>query len=185
MPMVLSEEINLDVLWHFAGFTKKEKRPNWSGYIHLATAGMQSIGKSTITMLPIMDLNPSDESTIYSTLIFIKEQAAKQQIPTPCVTFDQPLWIKAVAIVLAKSFDMVARLGGFHSLMSFLGSLGRLMDGSGLEKLLEVIYGKNTIVHIFSGKAIARALRGHFLVDAALNIKLIEAINIMKQKVEH
>ena len=86
------------------------------------------------------------------------------------------MWIKAVAIVLAKSFDMVVRLGGFHSLMSFLGSLGRLMDGSGLEKLLEVVYGKNTIVHIFSGKAIARALRGHFLVDAALNIKLIEAI---------
>ena len=75
MPMVFSEQINLDVLWHFAGFAKKEKRPNWSGYMHLATAGMQSIGKSTITMLPIMDLNPSDESTIYSTLIFIKEQA--------------------------------------------------------------------------------------------------------------
>ena len=71
---------------------------------------------------------------------------------------------------------MVVRLGGFHTLMSFLGSNRSLMAGSGLEKLLETIYGTNTVIHMMSGKAISRALRGHFIVDAALRIKLIKSI---------
>ena len=35
------------------------------------------------------------------------------------------------------------------------------------------IYGKNTLDHIITGKAISRAIRGHFLVGAALNLTLI------------
>ena len=35
--------------------------------------------------------------------------------------------------------------------------------------------GPNTVTHIISGKAISRALRKHFLVDAALTIKLISS----------
>ena len=53
--------------------------------------------------------------------------------------------------------------------MSFLGSIGYIMSNSGLEQALETIYAKNTIVHMMSGKAISRALRGHFIVDTALN----------------
>ena len=47
------------------------------------------------------------------------------------------------------------------------------MEGSGLNVVLETIYGKNTIDHIIKGKAISRAIQGHFLVDAALNATLI------------
>ena len=43
------------------------------------------------------------------------------------------------------------------------------MEGSGLNAVLETIYGKNTVDHIITGKAISRAIRDHFLVDAALN----------------
>ena len=62
------------------------------------------------------------KGTIYSTLIFIniKNKLLSNKF--------QPLWIKAVEIVLAKSFDMAVRLGGIHTFVSFLGSLGRL-DG--------------------------------------------------------
>ena len=44
-----------------------------------------------------------------------------------------------------------------------------LMAASGLQELLEQIYAPNTVVHMLNGKAISRALRGHFLVNAALN----------------
>ena len=43
------------------------------------------------------------------------------------------------------------------------------MSGSGIQNVLEVIYANNTVGHMLSGKAVARALRGHFIVDAALN----------------
>lgn len=140
------------------------------------TSGYAHPNKSTITMLPLIDLNPSDESCMYSTLLHIKDQAKQLKIVTPCVTFDQPLWIKAVEIVAAKSLGIVVRLGGFHCLMSFVGSIGTLMEGSGLQQLMETIYGKNTVQHIFSGKAISRALRSHFLVDSALRMKLIKRL---------
>ena len=47
------------------------------------------------------------------------------------------------------------------------------MAGSGIEEVLELVYAKNAVPHILSGKAVARAIRGHFLVDAALNAMLV------------
>jgi len=58
---------------------------------------------------------------------------------------------------------------GFHAEMSFLGCIGHLMSGSGLQELLEVVYSHNTVTHILSGKAVGTAVRGHLLVDSALN----------------
>ena len=58
---------------------------------------MQNISKgeypdhSKIRYLPIIDLNPTKEKCIYSTLLFIQEQAKKLNIITLYVTFDQPL----------------------------------------------------------------------------------------------
>ena len=59
--------------------------------------------------------------------------------------------------------------------MSFLGSIGYLMAGSGLRDVLELIYASNDVDHILTGKAIAHAVRGHFIVDAAVNALLYSA----------
>ena len=70
-----------------------------------------------------------------------------------------------------QKFD--PRLGTFHTQMSFLGSIGHLMAGTGLEELLGTIYAPNTVGHMLSGKAVARAMRGHQLVDTALSAMLL------------
>ena len=57
-------------------------------------------------------------------------------------------------------------MGGFHLLMSFLGSVGHVMSGTGIENMLEELYASNVTQHILSGKAYARALRGHFLIHS-------------------
>ena len=67
---------------------------------------------------------------------------------------------------------IVSRLGGFHTLMSFVGSIGSVMEGSGLDKALGCIYGKNTVKQMEKGKEIARGLRAHILVESVLMIKL-------------
>ena len=36
--------------------------------------------------------------------------------------------------------ELLSRLGGFHQFMSFLGSIGSIMEGSGLRKALETVY---------------------------------------------
>ena len=63
---------------------------------------------------------------------------------------------------------MVVRLGGFHLLMSYLGSMGHIMTGSGLGTLWETVYAKGSVVHMLSGHAFSRSLRAHILTSAAL-----------------
>ena len=54
--------------------------------------------------------------------------------------------------------------------MSIAGTFTSLICKSGLAESLETCYGKNTVKHMLIGIAIARALRGHFLVGARIEI---------------
>ena len=133
-------------------------------------------GVAKSIVLPIIDLKSTDESCICSTLLFIQKQARLLNIETPCVTFDQPLWLKATAMCHQLKLDIVCRLGGFHMFMSFLGGIGVLMIGSGLAEALESCCGSHTISNMMTGKLLARALRGHLLVAEALMRILLEIL---------
>lgn len=90
------------------------------------------------------------------------------------ITFDQPIYWKARVIVSAASSDSilthcVIRLGGFHLLMSFLGCIGYIMNGSGLKELLSTVYAPLSVDKMLQGHAFARAVRGHLLVQTALS----------------
>lgn len=54
--------------------------------------------------------------------------------------------------------------------MSFLGFLGHCIVGSGLQKLLEIIYAPKAVEQIFWGKLVGKA---HFIDDAALSDLLL------------
>ena len=76
---------------------------------------------------------------------------------TPIITFDQPLWWKALMIIESEPVDsdlrqVVLRLGSFHTEMSFIVSIGHLMTESGLKELLELIYVPNAVEHILMVK---------------------------------
>ena len=68
---------------------------------------------------------------------------------------------------------VVLILGGFHLMMSFLGSNRTLMKGSGIFEALQTVYRKNSVEHMMSGKAVTRAIQGHFLMSSALFTKRI------------
>ena len=125
---------------------------------------------ASITLLPIIDLNPTNYTCIYSTLLFVIDQCRRLNIPTPSITLGQSLWLKSTAISVEKLLNIVIHLGGFHTLMSFVDSIGSLMDGSGIESILQTSYGENTIKHILRGKATLRAVRAHTLIESALTI---------------
>ena len=77
------------------------------------------------------------------------------------------IYLKAAKISKTQSLNIVCRLGGFHTIVSFLGSVGRsvgyLMKGSGIADLFEENYASNSVQHILAGKAYARALRAHIM----------------------
>ena len=76
-------------------------------------------------------------------------------------------------IVNTKSFDVVLILGGFHTMTSFVGSIGALMKGFVLSECLETELGANTAPKIIDGKAISCVVRAHFLTEGSLMAKLL------------
>ena len=85
---------------------------SWSRFMQAATKPKdERFKKESIDFLPIIDLDPNDETCIYSTLQFVIREAARLGIPTPCITSDQPLWQKATGISRLKismwSVDLV------------------------------------------------------------------------------
>lgn len=124
-------------------------------------------------LLPFVDHQPSDPSTIFTVLQYAAEKAQALDLQTWFVTFDQPLYQKATEIVKSSKDDdaiskIVTRLGGFHLLLSYLGAIGFIMTGSGLEELLSIIYAPGTSKKMLYGHAYHRAMRGHSLVFSAL-----------------
>ena len=69
-------------------------------------------------------------------------------------------------------------------MMSFMGSIGTLMDGSGIASALQTIYGENSVKHILGGKAIARAVRGHLLVGSAIQFMLLQILFSLDEPVD-
>ena len=126
--------------------------------------------KAYFKVLP--EVTPSDESQvdclgyvhgILSTINFVCS-LAKIYSMTPILTFDQPLFWKAIE--LQASFisnnnihNCVLRLGGFHMCMSFLGAIGRLMQGSGISSVFERIYAELSDGTILSGKEMSRGTK--------------------------
>ena len=161
----------LDVLWQYS-FTlghQPSNVPSWSGFMQVV-GGTHAPDQSRIVILPFVNHDPSDPSTIYTSLTFAQKLSDQYNLGVCPVTFDQPLYVKAAEIV-ASSPDIKSicvRLGGFHTLMSYMGSIGYVMAGSGLEALWETVYAPNTVVHMLSGHAYARALRAHLLSSAAI-----------------
>ena len=85
------------------------------------------------------------------------------------MTFDLPIWLKAVDIIKQANIPIMARLGGFHRLKSYLGSMGNIMQDSGLLEVIQLIYpGSTTANHIMDGGCFDKAIRAHLLVDTAI-----------------
>jgi len=106
-----------DLLWHVGWFFSSQSVPrlNWSGFMHDINADKLCLPCADFRMWPILDLNTNDLTCIYSILRFIYDQSAKVGIPTPCITFDHPLWLKAVDIIQSEKLNIVCRLGPFHT----------------------------------------------------------------------
>lgn len=139
--------------------------------------------KSKILTLPFINAPPTDYSTIYTSLLFAVSKSNSCNQATTIVSFDQPLYWKARDIV-ATAFSnsspksIVIRLGGYHLLMSYLGAVGYIMDGSGLADALKVIYAENSVEKMLQGHAYSRAVRAHFLVYVTLAKIIMDLIDL-------
>ena len=115
-------------------------------------------GKASVVFLPMLSLNTTDMSGVYSTLIFLADHANTNST-TAVIRFDQLLWWKSQIIVMNEENEshlksIVLRLGGLHTEISYLGIIGHLMQNSGLNEESEIAHG-NTVRQMICGKAVA------------------------------
>jgi len=68
--------------------------------------------------------------------------------------------------------------------MSFLGSIGYIMGGSGLKEVLFVIFAPNSVGYILSGHAYSRAIRGHTLLQLALAPIILNELSLNHEQKE-
>src|SRR6218665_881774 len=136
-PVNFSLASKLDLIWmsrrlHFS-------RHSWSAFMQHVCTGEHN-GKSNVMFLPIVDLNPSDDNCIYSTLCFIVSQAKLLNVHTPCITFDQPLWIKAVEISRSSSINCLLSSWWFsyvnELLREYRNGYGWVWTGKSIRTLL-------------------------------------------------
>ena len=79
----------LDLSW-LANWTQKPSAPlscNWSGYMLKTYSKVTQFEKSSVLMLPLIDLSPSDPTCILSTLLFVSDKARRLGIPNPMSHF--------------------------------------------------------------------------------------------------
>ena len=111
-------------------------------------------------------VTPMASAPSTSTLIRCIED---QKLNVPVITFDLPIWLKSVDIILSENLAIIPHLGGFHLLKSFLGTFGNIFADSGLREMIQLIYpGELTADSILNGNSYDKAIRAHFLIDAAL-----------------
>ena len=115
-------------------------------------------------------MNPGDKTCILSTLDYLCSLLSKYNMPT-IITFDQPLFWKASEIMNAVTDDspikdVILLLGTFHTFMNVLGTIGTLMDGTGLKEIMETVYCENAVVHMMI----------HLLVDQCLTRQVVAKI---------
>ena len=117
-------------------------------------------------MLPVINLSATNMTALHSLLCFVVEQSKNNKLPTPSITFDQPLYVKAYEIAMSNKIEIFVRLGGFHQLMSFLRSIG--------SRALETVYVPLTVGYMMTGKVYTRAVRGHMMSASAVLSLLLE-----------
>ena len=150
--------------------------PQWAGFMRLLTRDNVHNGMYKIDFLPFFDLNPSDESTMFTTLNFVINDALKSA-QKPIVTFDQPLWYKAMMIKKSKNLDITILLGNFHTQMSILSAIRYVMQNSGIKEIFSLAFAEHSAEKMLSGRQYARSMRAHDLLHTVLKIILFEQID--------
>lgn len=106
------------------------------------------------------------------------------------VTFDLPPYQKAQEVMACiKGSDLenqlssiILRIGGFYTGMSYSGSMGTIMDGSGLKEGFSQIFAENSAEKALTGHAWSHCFRGHVIVQSALMNIVLDSVTLTEEE---
>lgn len=131
--------------------------------------------KTEIAYLPLWDSSPTELSTVYTVMQSLQDITRHLGQLNAVVTFDQAVYRLAKEIQWKRPeqfSDMVVRMGGFHIVLNYLGTIGKMIGDAGINELLvdANMYSEATVGAILKGKNYNRSIRAHKLLREALGI---------------
>ncbi|ELU05771.1 hypothetical protein CAPTEDRAFT_216916 [Capitella teleta] len=131
-PRIQKLSFALDQLW-MASMTLPDANPNlgapspsWGGFMQVASKG-EICEQTRIEILPFINLQPTNPSSIYTALNFVRKQSSLHGMETCFVTFDQPLYAKAIEIV--ASDEILQGVVVMHKTKESLSALHKAIIG--------------------------------------------------------
>ena len=145
--------------------------PTWSAYNSLVT-NSQKI--TTCQGIPLYPASPTDWSSLYTSLKIVQGiNVSVTNSRKTIVTLDLQLYSKCMQMRDDKDiFDnFIFRLGELHVVFAMLKVLGKMINGSGIERLFieSNIYGETTLKQILEGKHMRRGIEAHTIMYLALS----------------
>lgn len=129
--------------------------------------------------IPSINSQPSDISTVYTTLKKGEQLAIECGQSYHVHTFDQQLYAIAQQVKFANTSEfanLTVRLGGFHTLCCYISCINKIWGDCGISDLLveSGVYAKRSVENMLKGKEFHRVIRGLTLVYEVLLSFLIE-----------
>ena len=141
----------------FQDISKNSNCPEYNGYNveQARRQGHSPQPKTNVFYLPLIDMKPSHPDTIMTSMTLAK--AYSRTIRQKFVVYTCDLQLYKVALQVQWTYphkfsNFVFRLGGMHSLMSFIGSIGTLMVDTGLSDIMCSAFGG--VAKMLNGKKV-------------------------------
>lgn len=143
--------------------------PEWTGATVVSSRadGSAHGPASHIVFGTLTDMPLSHPDTILTTLLFLEESLQTR----PFVHFSADIQLYRVIQQIkwsnpSRLQHLIVRPGGMHILMSFVGCVGTLMNGSGLADIFSDAF--KGVTNMLNGKAWTKAIRGFRMVLTAI-----------------
>ena len=147
--------------------------PGWTGF-NVTISSRMSLPR-TVGNCRSIPAAPTYIDIIYTMLYNVPKMLSKLNQNHQVLTIDEGTYetAKEVQWKVSPQFeDMIIRLEGFHRAKNFLGVIGRRMEETGIEQILEELFGPSQISSILKGSKYNRGIAAHkSLVEMLLRRK--------------
>lgn len=158
--------------------SESEQVPTWNAFFELYSGKKRP--KTKIGYGPMYPQTPTDPDVVKTSLDYFVSLNLKLGQSKTVITCDQAIYDIIKGLVkndTVRYKDVVLRLGGFHIVQNFLGSIGFLMRESGIEDLLVAaeVCGRGTANKVMAGKDYYKMVRYHSWLGEAFFMLMWEA----------
>lgn len=154
--------------------------PSWTGWLTLTSSSSNdSEFQSVVDYLPPINAPVTENATVQEIINISQKASEEVHQAYTLVTFDLGIAKKAYELVWQNQnmyHNVIVRMEVFHTIASYLGTVGKYVTGSGFEEVLieSAICASGSIVKVLSGKHFNRSIRVHKIMVEALERMLLD-----------